>query len=485
MRKCLIVIFSLALLLTACGKKQVAPTWQEQYDLGVRYLSEGNYEEAIIAFTAAIEIDPKRIEAYSSLANTYVIMGEHEKATGVWDLVPNDISDAHITTVSLWQEKRDEIRLAQESGETGIWILNCNFNSDTFLTKEETTFEIVAYYQCPENSKYRATISANIEDPFARRNIGDEIVIDRSSGVLSLSGSTLPPNWEGIYFALNVDIWDSSDYGNWICGDEIYLTQEGTLSDTYAPVNSYGSTEFTCRADYRDFSSLDYSLQNRIENIARAVIAGDKDQVLSLVSEGGCDISIYTIWNDYKIEIWDCSDWRTNDGSKTKSYDIEMRPNDGIGFYAAVYRSQVVDTANKDYWNDDYYTVEIASCPCVDWQWNGAVEVRYYMESFWHDVDDVTCHTVETTTVNGTMLDGLWDGIATATTHRTDDWNIWEDTDDTYVTTRVFQNGIQIEQDGEPWDGGKGYRFISDYDGGGISYGGIHGGQNLLDHRYW
>lgn len=30
-------------------------TWQEQYDLGLRYLSEGNYEEAIIAFTAAIE----------------------------------------------------------------------------------------------------------------------------------------------------------------------------------------------------------------------------------------------------------------------------------------------------------------------------------------------------------------------------------------------------------------------------------------------
>ena len=39
-------------------------TWQEQYDLGVRYLAEGNYEEAIIAFTAAIEIDPNRVEAY-------------------------------------------------------------------------------------------------------------------------------------------------------------------------------------------------------------------------------------------------------------------------------------------------------------------------------------------------------------------------------------------------------------------------------------
>ncbi len=38
-----IVIFGM--LMVACGQK--APTWQEQYDLGVRYLEEGNYEEAM------------------------------------------------------------------------------------------------------------------------------------------------------------------------------------------------------------------------------------------------------------------------------------------------------------------------------------------------------------------------------------------------------------------------------------------------------
>ena len=44
------------LLLTACGQSGEAK-WQEQYDLGVRYLSEGNYEEAIVAFTAAVSSD--------------------------------------------------------------------------------------------------------------------------------------------------------------------------------------------------------------------------------------------------------------------------------------------------------------------------------------------------------------------------------------------------------------------------------------------
>ena len=61
MKRAIGAMLSVILLfgLCACGKKETAATWQEQYDLGVRYLSEGNYEEAIIAFTAAIEIDPK------------------------------------------------------------------------------------------------------------------------------------------------------------------------------------------------------------------------------------------------------------------------------------------------------------------------------------------------------------------------------------------------------------------------------------------
>ena len=74
MKKFLSVVLLMMLLLTACG--QAAPTWQEQYDLGVRYLSEGNYEEAIIAFTAAIEIDPKRAEAYIERGNAYIGSGE-------------------------------------------------------------------------------------------------------------------------------------------------------------------------------------------------------------------------------------------------------------------------------------------------------------------------------------------------------------------------------------------------------------------------
>lgn len=66
----------LVLGLCSCGEKPL--TWQEQYDLGVRYLSEGNYEEAVIAFTAAIEIDPRRPEGFIGRGNAYIGCGDTE-----------------------------------------------------------------------------------------------------------------------------------------------------------------------------------------------------------------------------------------------------------------------------------------------------------------------------------------------------------------------------------------------------------------------
>ena len=60
---------------TDAGRDETSD-WQTQYDLGVRYLSEGNYEEAIIAFTVAIEIEPKRAEAYLGLADAYAGVGD-------------------------------------------------------------------------------------------------------------------------------------------------------------------------------------------------------------------------------------------------------------------------------------------------------------------------------------------------------------------------------------------------------------------------
>lgn len=84
-------------------------TWQEQYDLGVRYLSEGNYEEAIIAFTVAIEINPKRAEAYERLADAYAALGDIENAVEILRQGIEAIGDN-----TLFQDYIDELTIGME-----------------------------------------------------------------------------------------------------------------------------------------------------------------------------------------------------------------------------------------------------------------------------------------------------------------------------------------------------------------------------------
>lgn len=74
------------LILCACGKtdaEEPALSWQEQFELGQRYLSEGKYEEAIIAFQAVIEIDPRNAEAYELLAQVYLELNDGVQALAV------------------------------------------------------------------------------------------------------------------------------------------------------------------------------------------------------------------------------------------------------------------------------------------------------------------------------------------------------------------------------------------------------------------
>ena len=62
----------LLLVMCACGQNTSSNKWQKQYDLGVQYLSDENYDDAISAFSAAIEIDPEKVDAYIGRADAYM-----------------------------------------------------------------------------------------------------------------------------------------------------------------------------------------------------------------------------------------------------------------------------------------------------------------------------------------------------------------------------------------------------------------------------
>ena len=112
MRRTISLLLALVLLLTlgGCGKKNNGTTWQEQYDLGVRYLSEGNYEEAVIAFTAAIKIDSKHPEAYLGLSDAYTEQGDIANAVKVLERGQEQTGDQTI------QERLEQLLALQDSG---------------------------------------------------------------------------------------------------------------------------------------------------------------------------------------------------------------------------------------------------------------------------------------------------------------------------------------------------------------------------------
>lgn len=66
-----------ALLTVACkgGDKL-----QEKLDLGQKYLAEADYENALLAFEEAIEIDDKSVQAYIGAADAYIGLGVPDEA---------------------------------------------------------------------------------------------------------------------------------------------------------------------------------------------------------------------------------------------------------------------------------------------------------------------------------------------------------------------------------------------------------------------
>lgn len=159
MQRIFIGILTCLLFLASCGHQ---PTWQEQYDLGIRYLDEGNYEEAIIAFTAAIEIDPKQAPAYVGRGDAYIGTGETEenlnsaledylKAT---ELEPDDADTyAKAAEVYILLGQIDEARSLLEQGfaNTNSDILKSMLESLLLNEFGSTIFQERADYRQFEN----------------------------------------------------------------------------------------------------------------------------------------------------------------------------------------------------------------------------------------------------------------------------------------------------------------------------------------------
>ena len=95
----------------------------EQLDLGAKYLSELDYEQAIVVFKAAIEIEPKSADAYLGLADAYVAIQDYKMAAEVLETGFTKTQDGKL------EEKLIELQMFSEH------IMEINMNEETELNE--------------------------------------------------------------------------------------------------------------------------------------------------------------------------------------------------------------------------------------------------------------------------------------------------------------------------------------------------------------
>ncbi|MBQ3516602.1 MAG: tetratricopeptide repeat protein [Lachnospiraceae bacterium] len=80
------LVFVFIVIFTTSVSKSKENKLHEQLDLGNKYLSDLDYEQAIASYETAIEIDPMSADAYLGLAAAYMSAGNYEKAMEILNL---------------------------------------------------------------------------------------------------------------------------------------------------------------------------------------------------------------------------------------------------------------------------------------------------------------------------------------------------------------------------------------------------------------
>ena len=148
----LLLAFCLVFTMVGCGGgatnesgQQGEMTWQGQYDLGIRLLNSGDYENAILAFQAAIQIDPKKVDAYLGLADVYLAMDDPQAAVDAlsqgWNVVTDQDRIALADKQQEISKKHPEVVINNDgSGEN-----RPGGNTDNNTDSNEVIFEMQEY----------------------------------------------------------------------------------------------------------------------------------------------------------------------------------------------------------------------------------------------------------------------------------------------------------------------------------------------------
>ena len=209
-------ICGLAVMLCSCKKEL---TWQDQYDLGMKYLNEGDYEEALTAFSAAIKIEPQQVEAYIGRADTYVQIAAQTSEDGESDAVAAknyELAEADYTKVLALDEENEDayvkltdLALAREDFEEAEQLIQAGTEKTGSEKLQEKQDEIRA----KDEERLKTIFEENATDPL-REFVYDDFDADGTYEAFAITAEEYTPDDACDFF--EVSIW--------------YVNSEGTVS---------------------------------------------------------------------------------------------------------------------------------------------------------------------------------------------------------------------------------------------------------------
>ena len=383
---------------------QAALDWQGQYELGIRLLNEGSYEEAILAFTAAIEIEPNRAALYLARGDAYAAQE---------DGLENGAAD-YGQAVTLLNDWYGAEGWREENGPQAGML-------PEGMTYEDAIIRAVGLYKelaetLAEDGAYEAAIEAVKK---AEELLGGCVTAGEGSGPDKAPG--IPDKlWEQLY-------------------GEIF-----ELLDTYetlaggGELNAYGATVFEERKDYRAYESLSAEEQAWIDRLVGIAQSGNVPALEAELpgSDAGGGLggfTIYTSRGPYRVFVegyysehpasqsFPGEPWQYDEDpiNKDAYIQVEVREENGAA-YACMYmwREGYMGgvSSNGEEWvmHTGTHTAELyTSGSCRDWQWEGAFTATLTETSDAYEEGAFYHRTVATETETGTMAAGVREGSFT------------------------------------------------------------------------
>ncbi len=123
--------------------------YEKQLKIAQRYVDELDYEKAIAAYKAAIEIDPKRPEAYLELAEVYEENGNYDEAVRILKEGYDKTGDEEIKDMLERLEKKlltsdNDVQNENEEADNSVEAVSREEQIEKFIEKYEPLMEKIA-----------------------------------------------------------------------------------------------------------------------------------------------------------------------------------------------------------------------------------------------------------------------------------------------------------------------------------------------------